>query len=224
MQYSLIKNKWILSFLIIAAVLCTGHSDASAKSVIIDRIVASIQGAGVITDVQLVQYAAVNSVVESGYHKSLQEQLNDRRFMQSALDRLIDRTLMLKDAQLLSIIHPGQEQVKNMVAEFRAKFKSESDFNDYLKRYALSPDYLNKYMADELIVRQYLNDEIKMLVKVSNHDIDQYYNNNKAAYKGMSKKDAEKDIKAVLLQKEYSKQLKSWIKTLTLNREIMIMY
>ncbi|MCL5878947.1 MAG: SurA N-terminal domain-containing protein [Deltaproteobacteria bacterium] len=220
----MMKNKKIISVLFFAAVSCTGLADASAKPVILDRIVASIQGAGVITEIQLEQYAAVRSVFESGYHKSAQEQLNDHQFMKSTLDMLIDRTLMLKDAQLLSIIQPGQEKVKNMVAQFRAKFNSENDFNDFLKRNAITPDYLNKYMTDELIVRQYLNDEIKMLVKVSNHDIEQYYENNKNAYNGISKKDAEKDIKALLLKKEYDKQLKSWIKTLTLNREIVIMY
>ena len=220
----MMRNKRILSFLFFVAVSCTGLADASAKPVVLDRIVASIQGAGVITDIQLVQYAAVRSVFESGYHKSMQEQLNDRQFMKTTLDMLIDRTLMLKDAQLLSIIQPGQEKVKNMVAQFRAKFNSENDFKDYLNRYAITPDYLNKYMTDELIVRQYLNDEIKMLVKVSNHDIEQYYENNKNAYNGISKKDAEKDIKALLLKKEYGNQLKSWIKTLTLNREIIIMY
>ena len=220
----MMKNKKLISFLFFAAVSCTGLADASAKPVILDRIVASIQGAGVITEVQLIQYAAVRAVFESGYDKSVQEQLNDRRFMKSALDMLIDRTLMLKDAQLLSIIQPGQEQIKNMVVRFRAKFNSEKDFNAFLKRYAITPDYLNKYMTDELIVRQYLNDEVKMLVKVSNHDIDQYYESNKDAYKGIGKKEADKEIKALLLQKEYGKQLKSWIKTLTLNRDIRIMY
>ena len=129
----MMKNKKLISVLFFAAVSCTGLADASAKPVILDRIVASIQGAGVITGVQLIQYAAVRSVFESGYHTSVQGQLNDHQFMKSTLDMLIDRTLMLKDAQLLSIIQPGQEKVKNMVAQFRAKFNSENDFNDFFR-------------------------------------------------------------------------------------------
>ncbi len=218
-----IRIKKILWYLSFGAALSWRLASAQAAPVIIDRIVASVEGAGVITDVQLVQYAAIRAVLESGYNKAVQD-MEDPGYMKSSLDRLIDRTLMLKDAQLLSINPPDQKSVNSMIARFRSEFKSDSDYEQYMKQYVLTEDYLRKYMTDSLIVNQYVNDEVRMLVQVSNKDIEQYYENNKDAYRGMSKQDAEKDIQAMLKQKEYNVQLKSWIKALMLHREIIIMY
>jgi hypothetical protein len=217
------RIKKILYCLLFAAVLSIKLASAQAEPVIIDRIVASVEGSGVITNVQLVQYTAVSAVLESGYSKAVQDMENPG-YMKSSLDRLIDRMLMLKDAQLLSIRPPDQGAVNTMISRFRSEFKSEGDYRDYMKQYVLTQDYLKKYMIDSLTVQQYLNDEIQMLVKVSSADIEQYYENNREAYRGMTKQDAEKDIHALLKQKEYNQQLKSWIKTLMLHREIIIMY
>ncbi len=217
-----ITKKIILCF-IFSVLLFIKPSYAHAEQIMVDSIVASVQGAGVITNVQLVQYAAVSAVLKSGYSEAVQD-LKDHQFMKLSLDRLIDRTLMLKDAQLLSINPPDQQEITNMIARFRAKFKSDNDYNNYTKQYAITEVYLKKYMGDTLVVKQYLNDEVKMLINVTNKDIEQYYDSNRDKYKGMNKQAAEKDIKELLEQKEYNKQLKLWIKTLMLHRQIIIMY
>ncbi len=218
----MVTKKIILCF-IFAVALSIKQPYAHAEQIMVDSIVASVQGAGVITNVQLVQYAAVSAVLKSGYDEAVKD-LNDHQFMKMSLDKLIDRTLMLKDAQLLSITPPDQKDITDMIAMFRVKFKSDNDYNNYTKQYAITDGYLKKYMADTLIVRQYLNDEVKMLINVTNKDIEQYYESNRDKYNGISKQAAEKEIKALLEQKEYDKQLKSWIKTLMLHRQIIIMY
>jgi len=196
---------------------------AKANQIVIDRIVASIEGVGVITNVQLVQYAAITAVLDSGYNKAIEE-LKDPQYMRTSLDKLINRTLMLKDAQLLSLNKPGQQQIEDLIKQFKMKFNSETELEKFLKYYGITNNYLEKFMSDTLIVNQYLNDEVRVLIKVSNKDIEQYYKDNINAYKEMNKQDAEKSIKILLEQQAYDKQLKSWIKTLSLNRQIIIMY
>jgi hypothetical protein len=203
--------------------LLSRPSFASADPIVVDRVVASIQGVGVITSLQLIRYAAVNAVSETGYRKGMQE-MQDDTFIRSSLNGLVDRTLMLKDAQLLSIKTPDMQEINVMVGQFRARFNSNNEYEAFMKKYAMDADYLNRFMSDELIIKQYINDEISMFVKISDEDVRTYYENNAEAFKGQTMEDADRHIKELLEQKEYDKQLKSWIKTLSLHRGIIILY
>ncbi|MGB9734990.1 MAG: hypothetical protein ACP5JP_01460 [bacterium] len=196
---------------------------AKGKPIVLDRIVASIEGVGVITNVQLIQYAAVNAVLKSGYSQSI-EQLNNYDFMRTSLDRLIDRTLILRDAQLLSLSKPDQQEIDNLVGEFKKKFNSQIELEKFMHQYAITDKYLEKFMSDRMLVEHYLKYEVGMFIRVSDKDIEQYYNHNKVQFKNISWEEAKKTIKNFLEKQEYEKQLKAWIKTLTLNRQIIIMY
>lgn len=206
-----------------AVLLLLPSAVAHAQPIIVDRIAASVEGTGVITEMQLLQYAAVHTVLDSGYDQAV-AMLGDHQYIQASLNSLINRTLILKDARLLSLQQPKQADVDAMVVRFRSRFKSGQEYDRYMKHYGLTRGYLVQYMTDSLIVRQYLNDEVRMLVRVSSADVERTYENNKDAYKGMSRNDALQEIKAQLEQQEYERQLKSWIKTLTLHREIIILY
>lgn len=196
---------------------------AFAQPVIVDKIAASIEGVGVITSLQLMQYSAISAVMDDGYEKCIGE-LKDPVYIRSSLNKLIDRMLMLKDAQLLSVKPPAPGIISGMVGQFKAKFKSDKDYDDFMKQYALSADYLSKYMSEELTINQYTYDEIKMLVHVSDKDVASYYKNNKEAYENMDRREAETKIRKLLEQEDYDRELKSWIKTLALHRGIIITY
>lgn len=214
-----IKLLYIIVFLITLA--CS--EQAFANTTLLDRIVAYVEGVGVITDVQLIQYTAVNTILKSGYSKSIEE-LNNYSYMRSSLSRLIDRMLILRDAQLLSINKPKQQEINELIEEFKKKFHSPAEIETFMHKYAITDQYLKKFMSDKILVEHYLADEVWGLVRVSEKDVEQYYNNNLNAYKGMSKEEALREIKAFLEKQAYEKQLKSWIKTLTVNRQIIIMY
>lgn len=213
----------VTAYIIMTAMLLMLPVYAHAGPVIVDRIAASVEGAGVITEMELIQYAAVSTVMDHGSERA-GTMLGDHAYMKSVLDDLIDRTLILKDARLLSMQQPRQADVDGMVARFRSRFKTVQAYDRYLQQYGLTPAYLNQYMTDSLIVRQYLNDEVRMLVRVSDAEVARVYENNKDTYTGMSRSDADKEIRAQLEQQKYRRQLKSWIKTLTLHREINILY
>lgn len=209
--------------LVLAACLSGGPVSADSRTVTVDRVVASIEGVGVITSLQLMQYSAVSAVMDDGEEKAVEE-LRDKSYLRASLTRLIDRMLLLKDAQLLSIKPPAKSAIDDMVARFRAKFKSPADCDGFMKQYALGTDYLGRFMSEELMVKQYTDEEVRMMVHVSYRDVVSYYKNNEGSYGDMSRQDAEKKIRAMLEQREYDRQLKSWIKTLTLHREIIIQY
>lgn len=196
---------------------------ASTKSAIVDSIAVHIEGVGVITRMELVQYAALSSVIDYGYDNSIKK-LKEKQFIKTYENKLIDRLLMLKDAQLLSIKNPGQTEVNNMIQDLKSMFPGEKYYNEFLKHYAITDAGLKKYMSDELILKQYIHDEISVLVNVNDTDIRDYYKNHITSFKGVSKEDAYKSIKQILHHKAYEKVLKSWIKTLKQHREIIILY
>lgn len=198
---------------------------ALAGPIAVDRIVASMQGVGVITSLQLVRYTAVDMVYEKGYERALLDaDMADDLFMRGSLNKLIDRMLILKDARLLSIRPPGREALEGMVRQFGKRFGSGAEYDGFMKRYAVTPAYLYKFMSDELVVRQYVYDEIKILVKISDRDVASYYANNRQEFKGQGRAVAYQRIRDMLEEKKYDEELRAWIKTLSLHREIIIMY
>ncbi len=215
-------RRFLLSSMVIAVLLMNPFY-VYAGQIIIDKVAASIQGVGVITSLQLMRYAAVNAVSEDGPSKGIQD-MKDDEYIRSSLNQLIDKMLMLKDAKLLSIKTPDQKEVNILIEQFKAKFSSNINYDAFIRQYAINEDYLNKYMSDELIIKQYIYDEIRILVKISEKNIKAYYQNNKEAFKGLETADIDQQIKKILEQKEYDRQLKSWIKTLSLHREIIILY
>jgi len=219
----IIKLNKLKLLLLFIAVIVWKPQNVVAKEIIVDRIAASVQGTGVITTLQLIRYSAINAVIKTGYKKGTEELKNDQ-FIKASLNKLIDRILILKDAELLSIKPTDPQKIRGMIRRFKAKFESNRDYDDFAGQYDITENYLRKYMSEELTVKRYIYEEIRILVKVSNKDIQTYYMNNKEAYKGMKRRDANKKIKEMLEQKERKKQMKSWIKSLRLHREIIILY
>lgn len=202
-----------------------GPSRAFAGPVVVDKVAASIQGIGIITSLQLVRYTAVDTVSRNGYDRAaLGSSMGNYQHMRASLDRLIDRMLILNDARLLSIQSPKQSAVHALVVQFGKRFSSTTEYDDFMRRYAITPAYIHTFMSEQLVVRRYTEDEIKMLVKVSDVDVRDYYENNKREFNGQGTGEAYRRIRKTLEKKEYDKQLSSWIKTLSLHREIIIMY
>ncbi len=103
------------------------------------------------------------------------------------LDQMIETKLIILKAKDLKL-EADEFKIKSMaekqMKEVQAQFKSEDEFRAELKKMGLSVLDLKKYYEDMLteqsLKEQIINTEIKKKAVVTNAEVEQYYNENKA--------------------------------------------
>ena len=75
-----------------------------------------------------------------------------------ALDRLIDRALMLTEVERYHPAPPPADQVEARVAEIEQRAGSPAAFDRQLAAVGLSRDQLRRWVRDDLLIRAYLDE------------------------------------------------------------------
>ena len=140
------------------SMVCLGTSVARAE--IIDRVLAVVAG-------QIITLSDVNSALRLGLVPS--EVSTDP--VDAALQRLIDRRLMLGEVERYAPPDPEPAAVEAAVAGLRGKFKDALAFESILNQTAMSNDELRRFVRDSLRIEAYLAERFAAIAQISEDDL-----------------------------------------------------
>jgi hypothetical protein len=99
-----------------------------------------------------------------------------------ALRVLIDRELVLGEANRYAAPAPDQAAVDARIAEIRRRFKSEADWQDALEASALTPERLRVTIRDTLRVESYVDQLFSMSAQPTDDEVARYYEQHRADF------------------------------------------
>jgi hypothetical protein len=137
---------------------------AVARAEILDRVLAVVAG-------QIITLSDVNAALRLGLVPP--DVSTDP--VDAALQRLIDRRLMLTEVERYAPPEPSEAEVDAAVANLRAMFKDALAFEIALNRTAMSNDELRRFMRDSLRIESYLQQRITGAVQPTDDDLEKYY-------------------------------------------------
>jgi hypothetical protein len=134
----------------------------------------------------------------------------------AAVDRLIERQLMLAEVDRYAQPPPADAEVEKKVAEIRARFPASGQFDQVLFQSALSLDQLRRLVRDDLRIASYLDERFGSRVQQpSEEELLQYYQSHPAAFSrgGAPRPFAEvhDEVRATLLAARRAAQVQEWM-------------
>lgn len=93
----------------------------------------------------------------------------------AALQRLIDRQLVLAEVERYAPPEPSAQEVAAAFAGVRDRFADELDFETALTRYGLTRDALRGFLRDRLRIESYLGQRFASVAQPSDEEIAAYY-------------------------------------------------
>jgi peptidyl-prolyl cis-trans isomerase SurA len=121
------------------------------------------------------------------YHSQIGEQAgppseDQTRMMRlSLLNEIIDRQILLQKAEALGLM-ANDDEVDQRFQQYRAPFANDQDFLASLEEQSLSREDLRTEIRRTLTIEKLLNREISSRVQVSDAEMRQYYDENKASF------------------------------------------
>ena len=143
------------------ALTCAG---SSARAEIIDRVLAAVGG-------QIITLSDARAALRLGLVPA--DVSEDP--VAAALERLIDRILMLAEVERYAPAEPPPAAVDAGVAAVRARFPDAASFERVLKETAMSEEELRRYVRDTLRLQVYLQQRFGTMADPSDEAVAQYY-------------------------------------------------
>jgi peptidyl-prolyl cis-trans isomerase SurA len=99
----------------------------------------------------------------------------------SLLNEIIDRQILLQKAESLGLM-ANDEEVDQRFQQYRAPYETEEEFLQSLEQQSLTREDLRTEIRRTLTIEKLLNREISSRVEVSDAEMRQYYEENKASF------------------------------------------
>jgi len=206
---------WVLLFVTL------GFS--SARSEVIDRIVATVNGQIILLSdwEDSLRFEAFSS------GRPLDRFTAEER--KAVLDRLIDRELLREQLHAADIQHATAEEVAQRVAEIRKQYaeaETELGWRAILDRYRLNEDGLKSRVATELDLMRLVDARLRPTVNVDSKSIESYYNQEllpqlrQSGAQNVPLAEVTSKIKELLTQKKISQLLITWLQSLRAGSQI----
>lgn len=144
---------------------------SSARAEVIDRILA-------IADTQIITLSDVRAALT---FRLVPEDVSTDP-IGAALQRLIDRRLMLAEVDRYAPPDPPESAVGAKMAEIERRFRDALAFEIALNQSALTRDELRRHLRDRLRIEAYLQQRFSSAVQVSDDDLVRYYQEHSAEF------------------------------------------
>ena len=139
-------------------------SGLAVRAEIIDRVLAVVNGAVIL-----------QSDSRGALRLGLVEMPAGPEALRAVLDRLIERRLVLIEANRSGTQELDETAVETRVAEIRARFTSESQFEAVLAENGLTPDQVGSFIRDDLRIAAYLQQRFGTAMDPSEGEVLAYY-------------------------------------------------
>jgi hypothetical protein len=156
-----------------------------------------------------------------GAAKKSPDQSESARGKKLALENLIARELLYQEAGKRGIRVP-EKVVNEEVGKLKKQFAKEADFNATLKRMGLSEPAFRGQIERGMAVQRFIDDEFGKKVRVSENEIDSYYESHRDDLKEPLASAREK-IRQILRKEEAAKKLTPYLKRLRETAKVEIL-
>jgi hypothetical protein len=165
-SYSLRAARRVIVVLLVAFICSSGslRAHGTAAGEIIDRILAVVEGQLItLSDVRAVTRLGLETVPAGGDPTRL------------ALDKLIDRQLVLIEVERYAPPDPDPAAIDARLTVMRAKFKDALEFETTLHQVGMTVDHLRRYVRDTLRIDSYLQQRFAAAIQPGDDEIAGYY-------------------------------------------------
>ncbi len=211
-----------VSIALVALTLTIGAVVAHAAEVV-DRIVATVNGRIILQSdwEDAIRYEAFVAkhpleTVSSAVRKA-------------ALDHLIDQELLREQMRAPDSVQPGEQQVKDQIAEIRKQYdeaKNDAQWKALLAGHQLTEDELRRHVTLQLELSRLVDVHLRPSANISSKSIESYYQQellpqlHQSGSKEVPLAEVSPKIKELLTQEKISELLVTWLQSLRAGSEI----
>ena len=156
---------------VVAALVMVLASVVAVRAEVIDRILAVVNG-------QLITLSDARVALRFG----LVPADVSKDPIDAAMHRLIDRRLMVGEADRYAPPEPTEAEIDAAVAAIRARYKDALGFDEALEQTVMSAEGLRRYVRDSLRIEAYLQQRFASLVEPSDAEAMVYYREHAAEF------------------------------------------
>jgi hypothetical protein len=155
-----------------AVVLVLAIVSPCAAQQVVDKMVATVNAAGVKTD--LITYSDLMWQLALQPNTQLDNPTSPD--LNRALRLLIDQRLILQEAEKLPTLVPTPAEIADARNELARNFRTQDEFQERLRRVGLTSERLDEIIDQRLKMEKYLDFRFRNFVVISQREIADYYN------------------------------------------------
>jgi len=205
-----------LRVLVIASVLLCAAA-APARAEIIDRVLA-------VVDTQIITLSDARAALK--FNLVPQDVSVDP--VGAALQRLIDRRLMLAEVERYAPPEPAPAAVDAALAVIAARFKDVLEMEIALNQSAMSREELRRYVRDSLRIETYLQQRFSSAIQASEDDIVRYYREHSAELMVDGRlrplDDVREAVGAAVIREQREGFVRQWVEGLRRRGSVQVLY
>ena len=190
---------------------------SGARAEIIDRILA-------VVDAQIITLSDVRAALKLGL---VPEDVSVDP-VGAALQRLIDRRLMLADVDRYAPPEPPDSAVDASLAAVQQRFGDALGLELALNQTALSREELRRYLRDTLRIESYLQQRLSTTIQPSDDDVVRYYREHSAEFTRDGQlrpfDDVRELARARLIEEQRRAFVRQWIEGLRRRGSVQVLY
>ncbi|MBL8148498.1 MAG: hypothetical protein JNN15_01045 [Blastocatellia bacterium] len=161
--------KAIFSLIIILiSTLLSQAQTATKNSLIVDQIVATINGEP-ITQSDIVWALVLDPSIDEG-------SISGQNYREM-LERLIDQRLFLSEAARIPNILPTQADISREIGVLIKQFSSEDDFYKRIRKYGINAETLIDLIGKRLLILNYIDFRFRSFAIITDEEIQNYFQN-----------------------------------------------
>ena len=139
------------------------------------------------------------------------------------LDSLINRILILEDANKFNLVQVTDEDVEKAYDSVKRGFPSDEAFQDALNKEGITTSELKENLREQVLAAKYIDRRIKSFVRVPIEDQKKYYEENRDKFGDKSFDNVQEEISSLLIEKEAGKKLDDYLNELRAKSSIQLM-
>ncbi len=151
---------------LLTVVSVTGQTRENGRGVVVDKMVATVNGA-------LITYS--NLVWQLALQPDTPLDRPRREDLQRAFERVIDQRLIFLEAHKLPHITPKSEEVEKEIAELVRRFPSQAEFQRRISQVGLTAEKLREIIEERVEIEKYLDFRFRSLIVITPKEIADYY-------------------------------------------------
>lgn len=146
----------------------------------------------------------------------------------AALERLIDRRLMLLDVDRYLPAEPERAAIDARLAEIQGRFEDALAFETALNQTGMSHDELRRHVRDTLRIDTYLRQRFATMIQPSEDDLLRYYRENTGEFSadgGRPPFEAVREqVRAALVEERRARFVREWLDGLRRRATLVVLY
>jgi hypothetical protein len=205
------KRTFIILLIVMGGVVHT-------RAEILDRILATVGGT-------LILQSDAAAAVRLGL---LQVPADHSDPLQWALDRLVERRLMLLEVDRYGPPEPERVEIDTQMAEIDKRFASGQQLDAILREVGLSVGQLRVYVRDELRLDAYLRQRFASTFQATDQEVVRYYQDHQADFTVAGRvlpfNDVREHARQAVIEQRRVAAIREWMAGLRRRTEVNVLY